>query len=815
MTDVPTSAEFLTLLRRYDLIPAAEVEKLARNSSDAVAFAQVLVEAGKLTPFQAQQLLRGRGGDLVLGPYVLLRRLGCGGMGEVFQVRHRLMGRIDALKLIRADLLGRDAAVARFRQEITAAAKLRHPNIILTYSADQTPRGLWLAMEFCDGHDLGRAVANGGPLPINLACDYAIQAATGLQHLVEHGLVHRDIKPTNLLLADATVKILDFGLARLRPKEEFTRLTPSGAMMGSPDFVAPEQARDAAGVDIRSDIYSLGCTLYFLLTGQVPFPGSTGWEKVLKHMSGTAILVEHLRPDVPASLGNIVRKMMMRDPAKRYQTPAEVAEALQPFRNSAYDHAQPDPVASTTEFAPSFVGVLPPQPPALTPPAPAVPLEDSLPPALALAAEPTETTCSAATPRVNSKSARLRRRWFVIGGLTAVIVSTAIVATRFSSKTPQRAEQDHNAGDSLREPPATFEEVIATGDNSLDSLPINRIAFHPTDPNLLAISRGRGGKPGVGGVELWELKTKKRRVLAGGDKHPPVCAIAFSPNGKFFAYGDGSLDAAVPGAKITVLETQTGQIQQFTTDSDGVLALTFHFRFSRYLAAGTRVPQGKEHSGSEIWDGGEEWTEEPKPLLRDVKLPGHAPVTALAFNPKKTFGFASAGRDGAVQEWFVNVTTPNPHLDGRLAFRDGGRIGPISDLAWSHGGQWVVGVTNLFGVPNPPDALRPQVLLWETRDRPLANAILHSGPPNADNFSSVVFLHDSQKRVTGVVTGDAGGKIRVWNVPNLTERKLNLKPFKSWVHALAVSPDGKILAAAGEVVGKGWRVVLIPTADLG
>src|SRR5262249_20658449 len=159
----------------------------------------------------------------------------------------------------------------------------------------------FLAMEFCDGRDLGKVVDDGGPLPVHLACDYAAQAAAGLVAAHAAGLVHRDVKPSNLILtATGTVKVLDFGLARFRGAAAAVRLTRDGAVMGTPDFMSPEQARDSAAVDIRADIYSLGCTLYFLLTGRVPFPGGTDWEKVLKHVSGSLTPVEVFRPEVPA-----------------------------------------------------------------------------------------------------------------------------------------------------------------------------------------------------------------------------------------------------------------------------------------------------------------------------------------------------------------------------------------------------------------------------------------------------------------------------------------------------------------------------------
>jgi serine/threonine protein kinase len=275
-------------------------------------------------------------------------------MGQVFKARQALMGRVVALKVIRPDSLGNPAALARFRQEIQAVDRLHHPHIALAYHAEQTARGLCLAMEYCAGPDLARLVEQAGPLPVARACDYARQAALGLHHAHEHGLVHRDIKPSNLLLDGATVKILDFGLARLRRAAEEERLTSPGAVMGTPDFLTPEQARDAAGVDSRADLYSLGCTLYYLLSGAVPFPGGTAMDKMRRHQVKEPTPVGRLLAGLPAGVGAAVRRLMRKDPADRYRTAAEVAAALEsacPGEATAAPSAGCDP---PTGVSPSF-----------------------------------------------------------------------------------------------------------------------------------------------------------------------------------------------------------------------------------------------------------------------------------------------------------------------------------------------------------------------------------------------------------------------------------------------------------------------------
>jgi hypothetical protein len=279
--------------------------------------------------------------------YRIVEVLGSGGMGTVYKAEHQLMERPVALKVIRADLTRDPAAVERFRREVRAAARLAHRNIVTAHDADEAGGTHFLVMEFVEGTSLDRVVAREGPLPVARACDYARQAALGLQHAFERGMVHRDVKPQNLLLTpDGTVKILDFGLARFaqeaapagappaRPAvgaDGDGSLTAAGTLMGTPDYVAPEQAADPHAADTRSDVYALGGTLYFLLTGQVLFPRSTGLEKVMAHLEQAPPPVDRSRSDLPPGLAAVLGRMLEKDPARRYPTPADAARALEPF----------------------------------------------------------------------------------------------------------------------------------------------------------------------------------------------------------------------------------------------------------------------------------------------------------------------------------------------------------------------------------------------------------------------------------------------------------------------------------------------------
>jgi serine/threonine-protein kinase len=287
-----------------------------------------------MTAFQVNQIHLGRGAALTVGPYVLLERIGRGGMGEVFKARHHAMGRLVALKVIHRRHVSAGRTRARFLREAEAAARLDHPNIVHAYDAGWQGGICYLAMEYVEGADLDQVVARAGPLPARQACDCARQAALGLQHAFARGVVHRDLKPSNLLLSAAgQVKVLDLGLARCEAAEDEPDgpLTRPGQVLGTPDYMAPEQAGDSQAADTRSDLYSLGCTLYFLLTGQPPFPEGSPIHKVLRHLKEEPAPLEAGRPGLPPGVATVVRTLMAKRPECRYQTPAEAAAALAPL----------------------------------------------------------------------------------------------------------------------------------------------------------------------------------------------------------------------------------------------------------------------------------------------------------------------------------------------------------------------------------------------------------------------------------------------------------------------------------------------------
>lgn len=292
-------------------------------------------EAGTLPPLSPAGT--DAGGGLQHERYRVVRLLGEGGMGSVYEAEHLAMQRQVALKVINRAYVSSPAAVDRFRREVRAAARLAHPNIVTAFDAETAGDTHFLVMEYVEGVSLARLVKEQGPLPVAEACEYIRQAALGLQHAHEKGMVHRDVKPDNLIrTTEGRVKVLDFGLASLT-EERKTGLTDTNVVMGTPEYMAPEQAEDARSADIRSDVYSLGCTLYHLLTGNVPYPAPTALLKVLAHRDRPVPSVRRLRPDVPADLAAVVARMLAKKPEDRYQTPAEVAQALAPFAKTQPD----------------------------------------------------------------------------------------------------------------------------------------------------------------------------------------------------------------------------------------------------------------------------------------------------------------------------------------------------------------------------------------------------------------------------------------------------------------------------------------------
>ena len=340
--DMPVVLEqFVQSLEASGLMSADEIQEFLESlpSSEKPTsggdLAKSLFRKGKLTKFQAEAVYRGKGKGLVLGEYVVVDRIGAGGMGEVYQAEHRRMKRRVAIKMLPSELTKTPNAVQRFEREVEAAAKLIHPNVVTAFDAGEAAGVHFLVMELVEGQDLSALVQEQGPLDIATSLDYTLQAARGLEYAHTEGVVHRDIKPSNLLLdKKGTVKILDMGLARFvnevaGDEPTAAALTQSGQVMGTVDYMSPEQAANTKSADKPADIYSLGATLYFLLTGQAMYGGDTLVEKIMAHRDQPIPSLRSVRNDVSRALDETFRAMVAKTPALRQRSMGQVIEELE------------------------------------------------------------------------------------------------------------------------------------------------------------------------------------------------------------------------------------------------------------------------------------------------------------------------------------------------------------------------------------------------------------------------------------------------------------------------------------------------------
>jgi serine/threonine-protein kinase len=334
-----TGAVFMRVLQDNRLLEPEQLRELDANLVGNIAtprtLAKYLMQRGWLTVYQTNQILEGNGNKLTVGPYRILQPLGEGGLTRVFKAWDTREKRPVALKILREELLDNPEALGRFRREIHAVTQLCHPHIVKAYADDIVRSQLYFAMEYLEGNDLAKTVRLSGPLAPGVAASYVHQAALGLDYAHEHQFIHRDIKPGNLFLTSPrkTIKILDLGLTRLPPEGDhppaIMNLTREGTTIGTPDYVAPEQAQNPSSADARSDVYSLGCTLYFLLTGQPPFPVKSAVRKLAAHQEEMPRPVMELRPEVPPALAALLSRMMAKKPEGRQQTAGQVAKDLE------------------------------------------------------------------------------------------------------------------------------------------------------------------------------------------------------------------------------------------------------------------------------------------------------------------------------------------------------------------------------------------------------------------------------------------------------------------------------------------------------
>ncbi len=812
-------AEALRLARLLDPEQLTAVSADLHNRfPDPRALAGELLRRGWLTPFQANYLLQGRGRELLLGSYVLLERLGEGGMGQVFKARNWKLGKVVALKVIRKERLASQDSVRRFHREIRVAAQLAHPNIVLAYDADEVGGTHVFAMEYVEGSDLARLVKEKGPLAAALACDCMRQAALGLQHAFEKGLVHRDIKPHNLLLTpQGIVKILDMGLARLTPlgddSESSTTVTQEGVVMGTPDYMAPEQAEESHKVDIRADLYSLGCTLYHLLAGQPPFAGGTLVQKLRKHQTVPPPPLQQRRPDVPAAVLAVIHKLMAKRPEDRYQTPAEAAAAL----------------AACADLPPSAAAL-----PAVAAPGPAsaAPTEPSQ--ATFDFQPPTETT-------VEHRQTEQRRpveKGLVLAALASVVILLGVAAGLVALLRP-------------KEPPP--DEPAPNGTTADRQAP--RGQPWPKGQDLPGFVARPAARPGI---HRWQMET-----------HVPRCAIhsvSWSPDGKLIAYADETTCVRLRDADtlrlVGLLAGHNGPVnvvawgpddrwlasasddrtvRLWRRDGTAGPVLAGHLARVHCLAwspDGTRLASGAPH---------------PDPFLRlwkvadpsePVLLKHESGVSGVAWGPDGSALASSDGVQRTVRLWdpadgkLRAEQGPLPALPSLLAWSPDGKQlassgekfgnGWIWDadltgqnvalhcpgmlwLGWSSEGQLAVcsngGFTGLLDPRTGKVNARangPQCFAagWSPDGRRIADAVGRILEVRKDGGELTPSSHPGRVGITTVAWGPDGllasgsddRLVRLWKADGAPGPVLD--GHKSGILALAFSPDGKRLASA-------------------
>lgn len=347
---------FLQDLEDCKLLSKETLEQIVSSVSTfagADDIAVELVRQNQLTHFQAQALCQGNAHRIRLGNYWLLDLIGKGGMGEVYRAKHHQMQRLVALKVLPSSFMQHSEAVQRFEREIVAIARVTHPNVVTAYDAGQANGVHYLVMEYVEGTDLRELVKTKGPLSVVSAINVVLQAARGLEAAHRAGIVHRDVKPANLLLdSSGTVKVLDLGLARLSSlnnQNSSGALTRSGLVVGTPDFMAPEQARRSASADERSDVYSLGCTLFFLLTGRGPYEGGSRVKQLFAHREQPIPDLNQFCRDIPLSLAHLFQKLLAKKPDDRIPTMTAVIQALEAI------HVQEIPDSEQTKPRPQVV----------------------------------------------------------------------------------------------------------------------------------------------------------------------------------------------------------------------------------------------------------------------------------------------------------------------------------------------------------------------------------------------------------------------------------------------------------------------------
>ena len=698
-----------------------------------------------------------------LGPYELLECIGKGGMGAVYKARHTMLDRVDAIKILSSRRMADEQAVARFRREMKAIGPLDHPNIVRAPAAGEEAGVHYLVMDFVQGHDLAKVVAKLGPLPVADACELARQAALALQYIHERGLVHRDIKPSNLMLgSNGQVKLLDLGLSSLRKEDEpqDESLTASGVVMGTHDYMSPEQCESSHDVTIQADLYSLGCTLYELLCGHAPFSGSdfSPVRKMMAHLNDPPPPIRELRPEVPEPLADVLGRLLAKSPADRFTTPAELAAALEPLAAGSdlpylIERMKREPQASVDTAGPGVgtresLG------------------EGQITPGTAEKPRPAAPCRRAAKPRWRrlAVAAALAGMLFLGVILTIQTRKGTVVIEGPDGKLPDdvtvvltggKEVVEVSSGDnwSLAVRPGEYRVEVRGGDARF-LFEDNRVSVRRFGRTILTISRKEAvaddviqapsasdigpSYEGDGG----QLTLRSTIEHVGG-----VFSLAFSPDGKTLlstdSEGTGHLWNVETGRPKRIIRSDQPMLGGGSFSPDGEL-----------FVVGSKRGWVKTYR-SETGDEG-------------IALLGHnGTVWATAFSPDGT-QIASGSDDHTIRFWDAKTGDEQHTITAH-----GGKV---YEVAYSPDGKWLVSCS-----------ADSTVKLWSAASFEL----IRTFEGHSDRVAAVIIAAGGKQ----LISGSWDGTIKIWDVASGNELA-TLRSHVDHVSSVTLSPDGRLLASS-------------------